>query len=105
MDVRENFLDLRRSNRGKSKLQNEKHRNLHLSLNITTMAILRLDRKFMFHEKQTISGIAKQPLASQEGLYFMELGLCYIHFILHMNELSSTCTSLVGPKLTGLPSF
>jgi len=69
------------------------------------MAILRMGREYMFHEKQTISGIAKQPLASQEGLCFMEIGLCYIHFILHMDELSSTCTSLVGPKLNGLPSF
>ena len=101
----ERILDLRRSNRGKNKLQNEKHCNLHLSLNITRMVSLRMGREFMFHENQTISGVVKQPLASQEGLYFMELGFCYIHFILRMDELSSTCTSLVGPKLTGLPSF
>jgi len=59
----------------------------------------------MFHERQTISGIAKQLLASQEGLCFMELGFCYIHFILHTDELSSACTSHVGLKLTGLSSF
>jgi hypothetical protein len=85
--------------KGNGKLQNEKHRYLHLSLNI-----IRMGREFMFHEKQTISGIAKQMLASQEGLCFMELGFCYIHFILHMDELSSTCIISCGPK-THWPAF
>lgn len=73
-------MELRRSNRGKSKLQNEKQRNLHLSLDITRMVSSRIGRKFMLHEKQTISGIAKEPLPSEEGLCFMELAFCYIHF-------------------------
>jgi hypothetical protein len=40
-------------------MQNEKHHNLHLSLTITRMVSLRMGRELMFHEKQTISGIAK----------------------------------------------
>jgi hypothetical protein len=44
------------------------------------MVSSRIGRKFMLHEKQTISGIAKEPLPSEEGLCFMELAFCYIHF-------------------------
>ena len=35
---------------------------MHSSLNITRLVSSRMGREFMFHEKQTISGIAKQPL-------------------------------------------